>query len=650
MEDRQNILDAAEGTSRTEVPIVGKLFGGRYVLREPVGEGGMAVVWRAFDTHLKRDIALKLLHEHVRPVDRQRFGREIRTLAQLSHPGVVAIFDLGEHEGQLYFTMELLEGGPIFTMGPLEDTLEDIEHFLEVAREAAAGLGHVHGRGLVHRDLTPRNVLLGRDGRPRIMDFGLVYVSDATTDLTRTGYTLGTPQYMAPEQAIGGAVGPKSDLYAFGAVLYRTAVGRAPFEADNDQGILYQHVYETPTAPESLNPAIPTAISEAILEFLEKDATNRPDEPRDVLDAALEQYRREHVCAQHRGGRARAGAYPGGPARPDRLRLEWEVSLSGEIAWPAAVTASRDHLVIGTRSGVLSVLERASGVRYADFPARDEITAPATFDGDTLVYASWDGMARAVDWRTGVTRWTHRTRDAINAAPTRWNDSWLIASRDGHLHAVQDGKLSWAYRAGAAIAGSPALWAGRAFVADEDGWVHALNATQGTLEWKVKLGAVHATPLLARHPAQPSDAVLIVPTWPGEVHALRLRVQENGALQPDDEPMWTYDLEGEVWASPAVSGRTLVMASWANELRAVDLESGDDRWVLRLNGRITASPVISRGIVYAASEDGELVAVRLSNGRVIWRDTLQAGLQATPLVMDGSLIVPMLDGRIRCYR
>lgn len=650
MDDRQNILDAAEGGSRAEVPIVGKLFGGRYVLREPVGEGGMAVVWRAFDTHLKRDVALKLLHEHVRPVDRQRFGREIRTLAQLSHPGVVAIFDLGEHDGQLYFTMELLEGGPIFTMGPLEDTPEDIEHFLEVAREAAAGLGHVHERGLVHRDLTPRNVLLGRDGRPRIMDFGLVYVSDATTDLTRTGYTLGTPQYMAPEQAQGGAVGPKSDLYAFGAVLYRTAVGRAPFEAENDQAILFQHVYETPIAPEAANPAIPTAISEAILEFLAKDATLRPDEPREVLEAALEQYRRQHACSQYRGGRARAGVYPGGPARPDRLRLEWEVSLSGEIAWPAAVTASRDHIAIGTRSGVLSVLERASGARYADFPARDEITAPASFDEDTLVYASWDGVARAVDWRTGVTRWTHRTRDAINAAPTRWNEVWLIASRDGHLHAVRDGKLEWAYRAGAAIAGSPAMWLGRAFVADEDGWVHALDAARGALEWKLKLSGVHATPLVTRHPSSPTDAVLVVPTWSGEVHALRLRLLENGALQPDDEPLWTYDLEAEVWASSALSHRTLVMASWANELRAVDLESGDDRWVVRLNGRITASPVISRGVVYAASEDGELIAVRLSNGSVIWQDALQSGLQATPLVVDGSLIVPMLDGRVRCYR
>ena len=640
-----------EGSSQGEIPVVGQRLGNRYVLREPVGEGGMAVVWRAFDTQLKRDVALKVLHDHVRPVDRQRFGREIRTLAQLSHPGVITIHDLGEHEGRLYFTMELLEGGPVQNLGPLEDTPEDIETFLRVAREAAAGLEHVHTHGLVHRDLTPRNVLLGADGSPRIMDFGLVSVSNATTDLTRTGYTLGTPQYMAPEQARGGVVGPKADLYALGAVLYRTAVGRAPFDADNDQGILYQHVHERPTPPDEVNPAMPGVVSRAILEFLEKDPTRRPDNACELLEVALEEYRREHVGAQHRGGRARLGAYPSGPPRPGQLRLEWEVSLPGEIAWPAAITASRDHLAVGTRAGALSLLERPSGVRYADLPARDEVTAPATFDGDLLVYASWDGVVRCVEWRTGVVRWTSKTRAEVTGAPTRCHTHWLIPSRDGHLHALGlDGKREWAYRTDAPVSGSPVLWAGRAIIADEDGWVHALNAITGTLEWKVQLGSVHASLLATRLPSQHSDTVLIVPTWPGEVHALRLRLLENGLMPPDEEPLWTYDLEGEVWASPAVSGSTLVLASWAQELRAVNLETGDDRWVVKLDGRLTASPVISRGAVYVASEAGELKALRLSDGRVLFEDHFDVGVQATPLVLDGALFVPLLDGRVRCYR
>jgi eukaryotic-like serine/threonine-protein kinase len=640
----------------------GTTLGARFVLREPLGEGGMAVVWRAFDSHLKRDVALKLLHEHVLPVDRERFGREIRTLARLSHPGVITIFDLGGDGNRTFFTMELLEGGPISNLGPIEDTPEDLERFLQVGISAAKALAHIHFQGMVHRDLTPRNILLDANFVPRIMDFGLVYVSDATRDLTRTGYTAGTPQYMAPEQARGGAVGAASDVYAFGAVLYRTASGRAPFEADNDQGILYQHVYEKAPSLESLNPAIPTALSETIAEFLEKKSVDRPNDAALTLEGALEDVRRLHIPGQHRGGRARAGAYPHGPNKPNKLELVWEAQLPGEVAWPAAITANRDVLAVGTRSGNLCLLEIGSGIRYADLPAGDEVTAPATFDDDTVVYAAWDGLVRMVDWRTGVTRWTHKTRSEITAAPTRWADHWLIASRDGHLHALTHaGKLEWAYRASSPVAGSPALWGGLCFIADEEGWIHALEPRAGKLAWKVKLGSVHASLAVARHPRVPTDAILIAPTWTGEVHALHLTQGEHG-LRPHDEPLWTYDLEGEIWSSPALLGpapvgngqgsigSSVILGSWSNTILSLNLETGDDRWNLKMQDRVTGSPITSKGTVYVTSEAGEIVAVRAKDGFELWRDEIGVSIQGTPLAVDGRLIVASLDGRIRSYR
>ncbi len=627
----------------------GVMLGGRYLLREPVGEGGMAVVWRAYDTHLKRDVALKLLHEHVLPVDRERFGREIRTLAQISHPGIIGIYDLGEDAGRVFFTMELLTGGLISSIGPLEDSAEDFERFLRVACEAADALAHIHAKGIVHRDLTPRNILLDKDFHPRVMDFGLVYVSDATRDLTRTGYTLGTPQYMAPEQARGGAVEASSDLYAFGAVLYRTATGRAVFEADNDQGVLYQHVYEKPKTLETINPSVPEAISDAVLQFLEKQALQRPLNARDTLEAAVETVWRSHVPTQYRGGLTRSGVHPGGPARADHLEATWNITLPGEIAWPMAVTANQDHFAVGTRAGVLSVIELATGARYADFPSSDEVTAPASFDADTIVYAGWDGFVRCVEWRSGITRWTHRTRSEITAAPTKWGEKWLVASRDEHLHAIQNGKLEWAYKAGAAIAGSPAIWSGICFICDEDGWLHAVNANTGKLEWKVELGSVHATPSISRHPTILEDAILIVPTWQGEVHALHLSKQD-GMLRLQNEPLWTYDLEGEIWASPAISQGRVFLGSWANKIHALKLESGDDIWELQLEGRITASPIISRGMLYLASEAGEVRGVQASNGRVVFEDQLESGVQCTPLMTDGMLIVPTLEGKIKAYR
>ncbi|WP_456480990.1 serine/threonine-protein kinase, partial [Oceanithermus sp.] len=253
----------------------------------------MAEVWRARDERVGREVAVKLLYEHVHPVERERFAQEVRALAALSHPGVVAIYDLGEEAGRTYFVMELVWGGTFDRLGPFESGPEGLA-ILEAALEVLAALEHLHARGILHRDLTPKNILLTEEGRPKLMDFGLAYLAEATRHFTRTGYTLGTPQYMAPEQAKGLALTPAADLYSFGAVLFRTLTGRPPFEGEHDQAVLYQHVYEPPPDPLELNPALPAALSAWVLRMLEKEPSSRPAsaaQARRELAAVLEEAR-----------------------------------------------------------------------------------------------------------------------------------------------------------------------------------------------------------------------------------------------------------------------------------------------------------------------------------------------------------------------
>src|SRR6056297_1863307 len=235
----------------------------------------MAQVFAAHDRHLDRHVAVKVLRPHLTETDAERFRREIRALARLSHPGIVTIFDLGQGE-HVYFAMERIDGGPFTELGPYEGDVASQARLLRAAISVSETLGYVHRLGMVHRDLTPRNILLTPHGSPKLMDFGLVQLTETSRQLTRTGFTLGTPQYMAPEQATGDVTGAATDLYAFGVVLYRTVTGAAPFDADNDQAVLYQHVYGDAVPAIDRNPLVPPVLSDLIGSLLGKRPEERP--------------------------------------------------------------------------------------------------------------------------------------------------------------------------------------------------------------------------------------------------------------------------------------------------------------------------------------------------------------------------------------
>jgi serine/threonine protein kinase len=207
---------------------------GRYRLEQPLGRGGMAVVYRGVDEELGRVVAVKLLAEHLAGDTelRARFLREARLAAALNHPNVVSVYDIGERDGLPFIVMELVEGETLGDVIAREGRIEP-QRAVELALQACNGLEHAHRAGLVHRDVKPANLLLRQDETVKIADFGIARAVDASTRLTQAGTILGTAAYLAPEQADGGEVTPATDVYALGAVLYEALSGRPPYGADS---------------------------------------------------------------------------------------------------------------------------------------------------------------------------------------------------------------------------------------------------------------------------------------------------------------------------------------------------------------------------------------------------------------------------------
>ena len=256
--------------------VVGELIAERYELEELVGSGGMSSVYRAHDRLLERNVALKVLHEgltgegdHV-----ERFRREARAVAQLSHPNIVTVIDRGEQDARQFIVFEYVPGENLKELvgrtGPLPE-----REAVRLAFQVARALAFAHGQGLVHRDVKPQNVLLTEEGRAKVTDFGIARSLAVAGGLTQTGTVMGTSDYIAPEQARGSHVDELSDVYSLGAVLYELITGEVPFPGDNFVAVAMRHINEPPPSVRERRPDVSPRLDAAVRRAMAKDPGDR---------------------------------------------------------------------------------------------------------------------------------------------------------------------------------------------------------------------------------------------------------------------------------------------------------------------------------------------------------------------------------------
>jgi serine/threonine-protein kinase len=287
--------------------MIGRLIGGRYRLIAPLGEGGMATIWRALDEQLDREVAIKLLREQF-GVDAgfaARFKQEARSAGSLAHPNIVPVYDYGtDEDGTQFIVMQLVEGDDLATILRERGALETDEA-VRIALGVASALEAAHRRGLVHRDVKPGNILLTDDGDVKVTDFGIARAV-AEASMTVTGTTLGSVHYFSPEQARGDEVTGASDVYALGIVLYEMLTARRPFEGDSAAGVALKRLSEDPPPPSSFRP-VPSGLSAIVMRALQREPRDRFPDAGSFAEA-LRVWQRDPAAAAGAVGVAAAAA------------------------------------------------------------------------------------------------------------------------------------------------------------------------------------------------------------------------------------------------------------------------------------------------------------------------------------------------------
>ncbi len=254
--------------------LTGRQFGA-YRIVDPLGEGGMAAVYKAYQANMNRYIALKILPRHFAtdPEFVGRFEQEAKVLAQLQHPYILPVHDYGEADGYTYIVMPFFEGGTLTNL--LQGQPLSLKKMDQIISQVGDALDYAHARGIIHRDVKPSNVLLDERGNCMLVDFGIAKIIEGTANLTQTGGVVGTPAYMSPEQGRSNKIDHRSDIYALGVILYEIATGRVPYKAETPIAVLIKHINDPLPPPRKLNPALPHTVEQVILKAMAKNPDDR---------------------------------------------------------------------------------------------------------------------------------------------------------------------------------------------------------------------------------------------------------------------------------------------------------------------------------------------------------------------------------------
>lgn len=375
---------------------------GPYQLLEQIGEGGMGTVFKAYHPALDRLVALKIIHPAFREEQTfiARFQREARLVAKLEHPNIVPIYDYSEYEKVAYLVMKFIEGSTLkgrLTLGPLNSY-----EILQVVDSVGLALAYAHSQGVLHRDIKPSNVLIGVNGMIYLADFGLARILQAEGSTLSTESTLGTPDYVSPEQAMGRQdLDTRTDIYSYGVMLYELVVGQTPFDAKTGYAIIHDHIYTLPRLPRTLNPHLSESVEQVLLKALAKD----PDDRFDTVDQMMLAFKTAWLNADNATQRiASSGAF-----MPYRSATANEHLLAEKPASHRKKRREWLYILLGIAVGIVLAFSLVPDLRGRLMAALSLVKIPAVFFESTPTGQALDSTAIAASPPSPVSQPTNNT-------------------------------------------------------------------------------------------------------------------------------------------------------------------------------------------------------------------------------------------------
>jgi serine/threonine protein kinase len=591
----------------------------RYEIGSELGRGGMGIVYRAYEPALDRTIALKILAPELahQPGFAARLRREAISTARLRHPNIALLYELGQTDETTFLAMEYIPGDSLRQL--LATGLLPAERALNILEQIGQALDYAHTMGIVHRDIKPSNILVGSRDHAVLIDFGLAEMAESSL-LTSDGAVLGTPHYMAPEQADGRGASAQSDQYGLAAVAYEMLTGVPPFHGRAATAVVYAHVHEQPPPPNERRPALPAAVNAVLLRALSKN----PDERYPSLAAFVSDLRA-------------ALAMPVVLHRP-RDKRPWLIGLAIGAAMLALVVtlllraqASENRPSIYTsdtsRTGV--PLPQQVVWSYASRPAGG---AAPVFEGETVVVDTLDGGMVALRATTGEVRWRRTrggTRETIFGAPGVSSGIVFAGSIDEGVFgfSLESGGLIWRTAVHGAVEQAPTLDRDRLIVTTSKGYIYALQARSGQVIW-----------------GRPLEAGLQRPTTgDGQIFvgASRLLTALDAG---SGTTTWEFEAASTITTQPVLIGASVVVGTERGLLYALRAADGQLLWRAQINGALSAAPAVSPGAIFVVDRAGGLTALSPDGKHVFWQFNAGAAINATPLLVDGKLFFGASNG------